>query len=108
MTEKQKWILQYIVDTGYGVDILNSDFVDAYIEKFNAKFIITNWGANKCPDLGRQLSKLYKLCYVNRGRVGLINWQIGFPKWVYHYDIEENYRFMFNAKVDVHKIKSWK
>ncbi|GAB6989400.1 hypothetical protein JCM16418A_14500 [Paenibacillus pini] len=46
MDNKYSWIINYISDNG-AVDILNSVFVDAYIEHFNANFKVTNYGANK-------------------------------------------------------------
>lgn len=70
-----------------GVDILDSAFVDAYIEATEAPHTPTNWGAYKCPQLGRDLSKMYEMGILRRTRVGLSSgaWQPGFPKWVWSY-----------------------
>lgn len=70
-----------------GVDILCADFVDAYIEATEAPYGAVNWGAYKCPQLGRDLAAMYRAGTLKRGRVGLSDgaWQPGFPKWVYCY-----------------------
>ena len=91
MNNKERWVLKHIPKVG--VDILNADWVDAYIESFNAPHRICNWGANKCPQLGKLLSQMYKKNILNRGVIALGRaWQPGFPKWVYTYAVADEYR----------------
>lgn len=77
--------MAYIEENRF-VDVLNSDFVDAYITAVHAKFKPTNWGAHKCPQLGLDLSSMARFSALKRSRIGLsVNWQPGFPKWVWTY-----------------------
>jgi hypothetical protein len=85
------WIKARIAEEiGGHVDILNSDFVDDYIAKFDAGYRPVNWGAHHCPQLGRDLSAMYNLGMLKRSRIGLTDgaWQPGFPKWVYTYTVK--------------------
>jgi len=86
-SERHAWILRYIAEVEpHGVDVLNSAFVDAYVEATGANVRIMLWGANKCAQLGRDLTTMFHSRQLKRGRVGLGgNWQPGFPKWVWSY-----------------------
>lgn len=90
-TERELWVMNYIrTKSPCGVDILNSDFVDAYIAAFNAPHRFCCWGAFKCRELGKILSGLHRRHYLKRGTIGLgLNWQPGFPRWVYAYWLNE-------------------
>ncbi|KKN66070.1 hypothetical protein LCGC14_0475480 [marine sediment metagenome] len=91
MTVKERWVLKNMPKCG--VDILNSDFVDLYIAAFNPVYRLTNWGAYKCPQLGKLLSQMFKKNILERGTISLgINWEPGFPKWVYSYSIVAVYK----------------
>jgi len=80
------WLMEYMQNNG-PVDILNADFVEAYLAWTEARAIDTNWGARKCPTLSRDLRYLWAIGRARRGRVGLgFNWQPGFPKWVWSYE----------------------
>lgn len=87
------WIEDYVrADTllaRSGVNILDADFVDEYIQNTNAPYKATMWGANKCPQLSRDLKEMQKQGIFQRRRSGLNNgaWQPGFPKWVWSYFI---------------------
>lgn len=95
-TDRYAWIENHMRSDNLlargGVDILASDFVDAYIEATNASFIPKNWGAHGCPQLGRDLAAMHEAGTLKRGRVGLSNgaWQPGFPKWVYVYRLNDH------------------
>lgn len=87
--ERRKWIVEYItVHEPHGVDVLNSDFVDAYTAATGAKFRVMMWGANRCAQLGNDLLTMTRLGVLKRCRIGLAgNWQPGFPKWVWSYSL---------------------
>ncbi len=87
MEKKIQFVLDYLGNQTGGVDILNSFFVDAYIEKFNPPHRITFYGANKCPQLGRLLGAMYRKGLLKRFRVSISGQGYGFPKWVYTYEI---------------------
>lgn len=71
------------------VDVLNKDFVDLFIEKFNVKHTVTNYGANKCPYLNRLLSNMYKDGILDRCVVGIPDSKyLGFPSWIYSYSLK--------------------
>lgn len=86
--ERWKWIAEYIKVYRGGTDILNAQFVDDFVLRFNVPVGLTWWGANKCPTLGRDLAAMKKRGYLKRSRVGLgMNWQPGFPRWVWSYEL---------------------
>lgn len=90
--EKKNWLMDYILKNG-PVDILNEKFVDQYVDKFNAKHKVQMYGANKCPELSRNLSTLFKEGILTRSTIGVPDlWGMGFPKWVYVYDLHEIYK----------------
>jgi len=91
MTEEEQWIIENIPE--HGVDILCTDFVDKFIDRFKPVFREVNWGAYKCPTLNRLLRSMYKKGILKRGIIGLDkgSWQPGFPKWVYVYSLEKYY-----------------
>jgi hypothetical protein len=74
-----------------GVNVLDSNFVDWYIEKTDAKFGIQFFGAFSCPQLGRDLGAMYKAGLLDRRTAGLApgDAAMGFPKWVYSYYLKE-------------------
>lgn len=91
MTEKEQWLIDNIPECG--VDILHADFVDKFIDRFKPAFHAVNWGAYKCPSLNRLLARMYKKSILRRSIIGLgLNWQPGFPKWVYVYSVRQDYR----------------
>lgn len=84
---KQDWVKIYLSEEDGRVDVLNVLFVDKYIKKFNPKHYIMPFGANKCREIGRLLSEMYKKGMLERCRVGLHRMERGFPKWVYSYSL---------------------
>lgn len=96
MSEKEQWIIDYISNKANFkfVDMLDSDFVYDYVEKFDIKFE-DNFGAPKCKELSKLLSSMYKKGLLNRFPHGV---RSGFnqdhenykaPKWVYSYELKE-------------------
>lgn len=84
---RYQWLMAWIQKNG-STDVLNSDFVNDYIEATHAKHKPTCWGAYKCPMLGRDLAHMAKCSALKRGRLGLgTNWQPGFPRWVWVYSV---------------------
>jgi len=81
--DRRAWLWANIPE--HGVDILNSEFVDQYIEATGAKFRVQIIGANTCRQLGKDLSELHKEGYLKRGTIGLAGVGCGFAKWVYTY-----------------------
>lgn len=81
------WIIKFIKNYKCNsVDILNTDFIDAYMENCNPKRIdYQPFGANKVPELGSILSEMYHSNMLERGTIGLPRCEDGFPKWVYTY-----------------------
>lgn len=67
-------------------DVCDADFVDAYIAATNAPHRPTNYGAYKCPQLGRDLAAMVKGGVLKRARMGIDGMAgMGFPKWVWGY-----------------------
>lgn len=90
--QRREWIEAHmrsdaILSRG-GVDVLNSDFVDAYIDATKPKFRVTNYGAWKCPQLGRDLAQMVEDGVLRRHRVGIAGLaSMGFPRWVWSYEL---------------------
>jgi hypothetical protein len=88
--DRYAWIEQYLRENAGAVDVLNREFVEAYTEDTDTKFHAVAWGADKCPQLGRDLAKMTKARRLKRWRSGLAgNWQPGFPTWVWSYELQK-------------------
>lgn len=90
------WIVSWLKlcnDTCSGseirVDVLDTDFVKAYIYATNAPFVDMMIGAPRCRMLGRDLALLHKQGILKRHATGLSpgDASMGFPKWVYSYHL---------------------
>lgn len=78
--------------TKFRVTVLDTDFVVAYIEYTRAKFQLMPFGAPKCPQLGRDLSRMAVLCQLERYATGIgggLCFQ-GFPRWIYTYALRQH------------------
>jgi hypothetical protein len=89
ISKKEEFIMEWLIQENH-LDTLNTEFVDAYINAFSPPHKIMTFGANKCPELGRLLSSMYKRGIITRQSFGITNgaWQYGFPKWVWSYSIK--------------------
>lgn len=85
---KEEWLKDYINVNG-PVNILDAEFVDAYINKFNPKHSIQPFGANGCKELGKMLSDLYKDNILDRSRISIHGLGRGYPNWVYVYEMRQ-------------------
>lgn len=71
-------------------DVLDRWAVDEYAEKTGAAMDIMPYGANKCPQFGRDLSKMASMVYLTRARTGLTDMRgLGFPAWVWSYRLAD-------------------
>ena len=86
------WIEDWLrtKQSGTEVDVLDLDFVVAYIDAHNAGFLPKHIGAPKCPQLGRDLSWMCRLDRLSRVATGLSpgDASMGFPRWVYTYSLK--------------------
>lgn len=84
---RYRWLLAEIKEMRHA-DVMNSDFVDRYVAAFGMAHKVCCWGANVCPQLGKDLAQMAKCSALKRWRVGLgSNWQPGFPRWVWGYEV---------------------
>jgi hypothetical protein len=73
------------------VNILNEDFVDAYINHTNAPHEIMLYGTNRCPRLSQDLRRLYNKQRISRTAIGVPYARLyQFPTWVWSYYMKEN------------------
>jgi hypothetical protein len=85
---KLAFIIEYINSTSIkAVDILNEDFVDAYIAKFNPKHTPTMWGAWRCKEISRILKFGFDTGMLCRYASSLPEHPQGFPNWIYIYTL---------------------
>jgi hypothetical protein len=82
------WIKEWMSDHDGHVDILDVEFVDAYVGKFNAPVKIQFLGANSCKELGRVLANGYHQGIFDRWTIGIPWHESGFPNWVYTYSLK--------------------
>jgi hypothetical protein len=85
---RYQWIQSYIQRQHF-VSIVDQDFVDAYERKTGATVEYMLWGANRCPQLGRDLATMAKTGTLVRFREGLKGACDGYPKWVWMYALPQ-------------------
>ncbi|MEZ1440117.1 hypothetical protein QVM41_28070 [Pseudomonas shirazica] len=83
---RHEWIIQWIRENG-DADVLNSEFVDAYVSTTGATSVTLGLGADRCLQLGRDLSALHEAQCLTRCRIGLKEHYMGMPNWVYAYSL---------------------
>ncbi len=82
----ERWIEARVLQRGPSVDVLNRSFVDDYVEATGAQTKVMPYGADKCPQLGRDLAAMARKGRFRRftpGLQGLVS--EGFPRWVWSY-----------------------
>lgn len=67
--QRMEWLLAWMQKYG-SADVLNRDLVDEYLSVTGANFKIVFFGAPKCPQLGRDLSRMARLGYAKRRTTG--------------------------------------
>lgn len=86
---RQKNELYPTARNGATVDVLDSEFVDAYIDFSGVSWVPTMYGAVKCKQLSRDLTEMWQTGelsrYLTRLPTGSRN--EGFPGWVYSYTL---------------------
>lgn len=85
---RHRWIREHLkaMPAGSSVDILNRDFVDDYVEATGAKVRHQMYGADKCPQLARDLLQMKKDSRLTRSRASINGMGgMGFPTWVWSY-----------------------
>lgn len=87
LSDKIAWVETYLKEVETQIDVLNTAFVNAYINEFGVAHRFTMYGAFKCPDLGRTLKAGYDKGVFERGRIGLTEHLSGLPNWVYVYSL---------------------
>jgi len=89
--QRRDWILNWLQQQDhFGVSAVDSPFIDAFIDATKCSYVFKNWGAHGCPAAMRTIKRMFQEGLLVRKRVGLsTNWQPGFPKWVYCYDLPE-------------------
>lgn len=89
--EKKSWILEYMrTHPSEFIDVVAENFVNAYVDKFQPQFVERYpYGAPKVPEVGRLLSELHKEDKVWRYRHYCENWQDGYPRWFYVYNLKK-------------------
>ncbi len=90
--ERRRFIINYLRarDKDSWVDVLNSDFVDAYIDlnKSGLRVRFVNFGAHRVPMLGNDLSRMCREGALTRQRTSINGLRgQGFPTWVYTYKL---------------------
>ncbi len=84
---KQNFILGFLHEKTY-VDVTNQGFHEQWFELFGGRRKETVWGAQPVYDAQFWLRKLLDQGILFRFVVTLgVNWQPGFPRWVYGYGL---------------------
>lgn len=82
--KRQQWITRYLQNTQH-VNILNKDFVKAYIKEFKAAHSVNSVGACRCEQLSKDLGRMYREQLLQRNTLPLYNMPWGSPRWIYCY-----------------------
>jgi hypothetical protein len=88
--QRRRWIIKWLraQPEGSWADVLNAHFVDAYLEEFKPRFAEMPFGAHKCPQLGRDLTRMHREGTLTRSTSGISGMAgMGFPRWVYTYKL---------------------
>lgn len=92
MNEKEQWVIDYLIEqkkkSNSFIDVLDNDFVNAYLDKFDDRYMAMTIGAPKCPSLSRLLGIMYKKNLLKRYSQGVrsgLRQDGAYPKWVYSY-----------------------
>jgi hypothetical protein len=94
--QRRRWIIAWLQQRHIAtkvratVDVLNQDFVNAYIKATGAKSIAVLWGADKCRLLSRDLTRMCHEGSLQRTRQGLQDMGPDFPRWVWVYELPEH------------------
>lgn len=86
--DRKNWLLGEASKEPF-IDVLNRYFVDDYISATGATADPMPFGADRCRQLGRDLSRMYRSGLLTREVCGLRGMEWGFPKWVYVYRLTE-------------------
>ncbi len=101
--ERRQFVLEWLraaPGTRSSCNVLDSEFVDAYVEFSGAPVWGMIYGANKCRQLGRDLARMQKECYLKRSTTGLEGMAgMGFPRWVYSYFVNPHMEEIINPSV---------
>jgi hypothetical protein len=90
--DRLSWLTSwFMVHQELPFDVLNDEFVNAYIEATSADYKIFKYGAPQCKQLGRDLGYMQKQGILTRSIIGLFpgDSSMGFPKWVYVYRLKK-------------------
>ena len=83
--ERWEWLVREIAEN-QGGDILDRDFVDAYVQATGAAVAEVPYGAARCRLLSQDLLGLVRCRALKRHRTGLSGMSgLGFPRWVWSY-----------------------
>lgn len=93
--QRRRWVIDWLKAARArgrvgAVDVLNQDFSDAYLAVTGARCMRVAFGAHKCSQLGRDLSRMYREGSLVRKRVGIRGFAgQGFPRWAWVYELSE-------------------
>lgn len=96
LNQKVSWIKKWSEQHSSDISVLNGALADDFATAFDSRLIVDDLGAKKCPDLGKTLSKAFKLGLMTRRKVGIPSneGKEGYPNWVYvYYDTEKEMVF---------------
>lgn len=89
---RMEWILQYLKERPReSVNTLDKFFVDDYCIENEVLCMVQMFGSPKCPQLAKDLKKLYDTNKLTRFACGTFTGasSMGFPKWVWDYRLKE-------------------
>ena len=92
MNDKENWVIEYLKNKEFlaFVNMLDIDFVNSFVEQFQARYDDMTLGAVKCKELSKLLSSMYKNGLLKRYSHGVrsgLSKDGKFPKWVYSYEL---------------------
>ena len=87
--KQYRFVIEYL-EEHYATDACDQKFQEQWFLKFGGNRKQTIWGAEPVREAASYLKELWQQGILDRGVVTLgINWQPGFPRWVYGYTLRE-------------------
>lgn len=91
--QKKEWIIDYIRKSpNQAVMALDDEFVEKYIETFNATYFVSKTGVKRSSYLRRLMLAMCEEGLLKREPVGLSGMPLKYPRWTHEYRVAEDFQ----------------
>lgn len=93
--DRLNWLLDWVGSSPSGVDVLDAEFVELYLDYSLVSYEFTMYGAHRCKQLTRDLSELASKGYISKGVIRVPPMS-GFPTRVNTYRLSPQTQEVFD------------